>query len=841
MDARYGISRLSLLIFPVACIAGAGPTNAAPTGVLARLEQLKSIKAEDVPRLTQQIIGATNDPAVLIDGADILKNKFIDSQINQLQYWGEDSNAQTELGPPTTLALQLVARAGDLAQQRGRQIASQMRGPNDQSQIPRWQRMDALVRRAKFDELLLNFAKVLAMDPLDPDKHPLGQKTISDLQKFSGDASFGSIALLTQGKLFLSLNEPSQAMPIFSAIIASPHSDAGAIYQARYLSAICDLKAGNFEAAKTRAADLSGTSSGAAAAAAILCYRIDCAQADKSDTNSDKSKYNQLAIEEMKKLIKDHPSLKPMVLDHLANRFGHDSDVAHAGPLVLEAIMHRAALHQNDRQSLQNGAAAAAAVLNQRDRFDLDTLKYAAALSAMVNETDQNPIGAARAYLDLAELAKKDDLRTANAALDQALSICQSLRQNDPKDKSVTELYERALQAGISQPFNRTALLYPRGELFEQQGQYRAAFDAFQRIAKNDPHYLAARLHQMICLRGEMRTTGTHPGSSMNAGGSEIEALRKQIAAAADKSPESRQIAARATLVSADVLCNDLNQPQKALDQLHNFTSIVAGLKNGTQFLLESDTIRAQALMKLDQSLQAADILIAQANALSGANANLAYRLLNMIGEKLDRARADNDRQQTFLLASRRAELADYLAHWAAGNKDTNIRSQNYQYLRIKARSDLLAAESSPHATDFHPIKSEFQNLLTPESQAQYHQIDPATGDDPLACLGLAAAEFDLKNYATAREILIKLLDHRRLGSPRDSDAEPYWQATYTLLASNLALADQGKASADERKQTVDYLNRLFIEWGPATGGKYWRHAFDTLRQRVALADHKTN
>ncbi|HWB54754.1 MAG TPA: hypothetical protein VG722_11200, partial [Tepidisphaeraceae bacterium] len=54
------------------------------------------------------------------------------------------------------------------------------------------------------------------------------------------------------------------------------------------------------------------------------------------------------------------------------------------------------------------------------------------------------------------------------------------------------------------------------------------------------------------------------------------------------------------------------------------------------------------------------------------------------------------------------------------------------------------------------------------------------------------------------------------------------------LSASNAALADQGKATPEQKAENAAYLKRLYIQWGPQTGGKRWHAAFERLRRQIA-------
>ena len=85
---------------------------------------------------------------------------------------------------------------------------------------------------------------------------------------------------------------------------------------------------------------------------------------------------------------------------------------------------------------------------------------------------------------------------------------------------------------------------------------------------------------------------------------------------------------------------------------------------------------------------------------------------------------------------------------------------------------------------------------------------------DPTPLLGEAGVQFDLENYSTAREIILPLLTAGRLGDGQGLSADAYWEATYELLASNAALAAQGKASSDEQSTKPSHISNGFTSNG---------------------------
>ena len=65
-------------------------------------------------------------------------------------------------------------------------------------------------------------------------------------------------------------------------------------------------------------------------------------------------------------------------------------------------------------------------------------------------------------------------------------------------------------------------------------------------------------------------------------------------------------------------------------------------------------------------------------------------------------------------------------------------------------------------------------------------------------------------------------------------DNEPYWEATYKLLRSNVELSNQNKndpGAAEALDNTKAHLKRLYIRG--EVGGRKWKQPFEELRKEI--------
>ena len=145
-----------------------------------------------------------------------------------------------------------------------------------------------------------------------------------------------------------------------------------------------------------------------------------------------------------------------------------------------------------------------------------------------------------------------------------------------------------------------------------------------------------------------------------------------------------------------------------------------------------------------------------------------------------------------------------------------------------------------------------YQKLQSPEMDALFKKeaadnpkLDP-NSPHPNVLLGIGLTSFDLGDYKTAQATLGPLLVRKRLGGPeqpklddktgetRYEDNEPYWEANYKLLRSNVELYKQNKndpAAAEAYENTKSGLKSLYVRGN--VGGQKWKQKFEELRREI--------
>lgn len=790
----------------------AGAWGVAVDPVLNDLQAVQSGDASAASAAIDKIFSKTDDPHILLQAADLVQAKLVDQPVNALEYWGTDLQMQRELRPGAELLVRVLDRTEAQARGQANAVAATMHGASDSNQLADWTKMDTLARQADFKKVSAQYYRILAGDSGDNSQLP--DQTIAAIKAWdTSEVTMRVAADVLIGKIQLAQGKAAAAKQSFNQAIDAAGTDVAQQYQGRYFAAVADLASGDLPAATTDwsnllawqkeniPADNTAWRSGASSAATILLYRIDCAQADQSDSPDVKAKYNQAAAKALKTLNDVQPDLKPAILEHLGGRFAGMKDIAKTDPLILEALVQRGAATDADAPTLDTALRAAQTVLARSGEFDSATVDYAAAMTAAILDKNGQNSDAAKAYLLLARRLAPHDVKNAAAALDRAIDIFQS--EGDASED--LKPYEQALALASAPPFNRKDLLYANGRLLVQEKNYSQAADILAQVPAADPHFVDAELERMICLQQMLQTANAE---NKEKWGNEVgqladDILSRQAGASTD--------AAEAILIAASV-CNDLNQPSSAMDRLNNLAARSTGLSNQNDLLSRGEAIRIAALAKLDRPTEAADLLTQGKNA----NPQTVFALLKQLDSQVD-ITGDHDKQ--LAIANARVHVIEWLM-----NRDSQSgHEQSVQYRLLYADALRRSGELETDPTKKRSIL--IQSLLI------YHNMNLADKDAIAPLLGGAGVEYDLENYSAARKVLVKLLANGQVGNGQTDDA--YWEATYELLASNAALADHGQATPEQINENANYLKRLYVQWGTAIGGKRWHGAFEQLRKRI--------
>lgn len=746
------------------------------------------------------LLSRAHDPQLLLQAAHEYSVRCIDAPVNSLEYWGPNASIEDQVRQSSANLLRLINAAQTRAQQQAGALAGNIHGANNSADITRWERLNALVHTAAEARVQALYAKVLAAE--------LEEKASACAQAVSAANSAGVSDPITLGKIFLAAGDAAKAKTEFQKL-ATDSLDSPVQYQAHYFLTLCDLESGNFSSARHEmgdvkiwqdrlAAKMPTTRAGTEAAAAIFEYRLDFAEAEKTENPAEKAKLELAGIRALKTLIEKQPALKPAVLAHLWTHYAGKSDATFKEPLVLESVMQRASAADADTNTLLNAQRAAAEILRRAHEFPEGTLDYAAAVYAAVfDKTGQNR-AAANAYIALAQRLAGHNQKTANAALDRAIGLFKTI-------SPVPQEYAQALALAVHPPFSRREFLYPYANILMERGTPDAALLELRQIHDGDPDFTEAELSEMICMQ---RLPDDSSALGMDRL-SEIESLRKDILR---RVTAPSPLGARAILISAEVSLAS-QRPAEALAQLQTFDAYAKGSTDECYLTARANSVRFTALVQLNRPVDAMALLTQ--NQIDNVS-------IGAVAKQLDSAfqSASSDAAR-LSIARARVHLGEWLVAHLSGSQPT--------------QAQLYYAQALREAGELEPEENSKRALLQKSLQVfqQSMPMDSSQNTDLTPLLGQAAVDFDLHNYAATREILLPLLNAGRVGDGQDNNADAYWQATYELLASNVALADAGN-DPQARAQTAAYLKRLFIQWGQQIGGRRWHGDFERLRQKVA-------
>ena len=263
--------------------------------------------------------------------------------------------------------------------------------------------------------------------------------------------------------------------------------------------------------------------------------------------------------------------------------------------------------------------------------------------------------------------------------------------------------------------------------------------------------------------------------------------------------------------------------------------------------------LRVGSLMSAGRFDDATAALVELQNQTGGREgSDIIFDLLNRLDADFGAAESSGDADRMRTLAQNRAKLSGFLVGRARGNNDPKLRARLYSYSVYDAESKRRAGTLAKDEKQLREALDAFRRLLTPDMLALYRQesaenpkIDP-NYPAPNVLLGVGLASFELRDYKAAQENLGRLLVDKKLGSadlPKVDektnettyvDNEPYWEANYKLLRSNVELYKQNKDDPKAKEafeNTKAYLKQLYIRGD--VGGEKWKDEFEALRKEI--------
>ena len=810
----------------------------------------------------------------------------IERPLNTLEYWGDNPRTQALLEPVARAVSRTYATAAAAAKKEADDLANRM-NPNNVGELgPRWERLMQVHEAARYSKLNTDYALCLSLERDKPERATIAGETIRALVEYEDpERGVHNVARILQGKLFLARggeNDFAEAQKKFEDTLKDAAATWAQRYEATYFHALADvLRKDPVAARKSLDAlrqwqkanppagvpDVAVAQKGIDAATRMFEYRVLKLEAD---VNKD-AKANEKAVEVLLALVREQPNLQSIVFEQLKGLMPENPDLTKLDPLFLRVLVGdgeqelRRPPEEKANERVLRQALGAAEEIIRRNLKPEDVQSAALLRGFFLDRMGGQDVAAANAFLDYLE-----KYRTASQNLEIAYSNAAHIvgeLWSDPKSRSdpaVSALYERFLAIAIAPPLSKTALAFEYAFRLLQQDKPKEAAEVFDRVPASDKRILYARYYQMLAYR-QMLAEGLGDKALLTANIQRLaDDVSVKIAQALPKADAAEQARLRSIRVKTLLSAADLarrqggNGAQRAVDLLKDFEAVAEGVAGGEELEAEALFIRVNALMALGKNNQATENLVVLLNKKGGmAGAGLVFNLLTKLNEDLEAARKANDRERVKQLADNRAVLSGFLVEWAEKNPDPKIKSFTYRYKTFDAATKQLAGELEQDPTRRRELLEDalkrYQELQSPENVALYRQVIGPGVDpdypDPVVLKGLGDTYFELGDYGKAQPLYSRLLDDRKLGTPRMTRQvapevfkevwnDQYWEGMYRLLFCNAQLIKSPppdvKFNAENlRRETIDGLTRQFIFWGQP-GGPDWAPGFVDLWREMA-------
>ena len=828
-----------------------------------------------VAREIGDVMPAIDDPKVLMEQASLLIQKGLQSDVQRLEYWGPSEAVQGRLRPVVEAVLKLLDKTDDVAGKRAAAAAERIKGPGDKANIAAYDGMNGLAQMAGYTRDIVGYYLALATDPADPARAAAAKASIDDLKQYDTDDNPDRNFVRTVlGKLQMATRAPDgfdAARKQFDAVINQPGTppNAGVQFDARFNRAVVEILAGDPDAARRQYDAFSQwlgenlpDDKAAAAVGQILDYRILSAQAARATDEADRSAANAKATAVLLDLIQKRPDLQDVIYEQLLPKIGDTADLAALDPLLLKALMGQGQREyfkpdgRADRDKLARAVAAAEELERRGDaKAGPQAVADAAFLAPFLLQKLDKPVEAAGAYLDYVQKYAKADPPKATTALNNAQVLVGKLREKQESDPPVVALYERLLPLAVDAPFDRKNLAFAWAYRLKQLGKPAEAAKYFAEVPQADPNYQTAQFFRTITLAGSL--VDLPKGSDQRkAALAEVQRLadavragaEREVAAASD--PKQKQ-ALRSRLVGITLLAADLarreqDDPARAVELLNGFEDQVADLPNAVDLVAEASLVRVQSLIALGRNDEATAALKTLLDRAQGRQAlNIVIQLLDKLTKEYEAATARGDTVAMGELAMNRATLTPFLVDWAKSSKDAETQKLVYRYSVADAETQRMAANLASDPAKQKALReaalARFRSLESQASFNQYQEGLPAAQRltvkyDPVVNLNIARLEYDLGEFADARNRLANLLRDKTVGNAviretedgqlSERDNNLYWEAVLKFIRSNL----KTDTAVPEMKA---FLRRQYVLWGGRVGGTLYKKEYAALRQEI--------
>jgi hypothetical protein len=853
--------------------------------------RLKLIVAGIGPALPQ-----IDDPQLLLSAASMLVKQGVEQDANVLEYFGEQASDSTKarLQPVVAAAVAIYDRAVSILNQRQAALQDKIVRPGDPT-ANEWERDYQAYQTASYTRWMLTYDYALSVDAADPRRGQIADDGIKNLAQWdTPDSGVQPLVRLQIAKLLMLKGQPADlfnAKETLTTIDAgglanvSPAPDRFTRFNAKYFRAVCDILAGDANAATAdakladdfRLAQLAGVP-GEDYAMDMLQYRIASLKGD-----------DEGAVRVLEDLSDKAPGLRGPIAAQLLGRLPANPDVSKLPPLMLSALVSRAwtqvSLPNPDKTALQQGLDAANRYLAAADQGDPQTTAQAAMdaskIRGLILKVQGRAAEAAAAFLDHAQRYKSDPNAQAPEALSEAVAEVAAIDAghadttgnadaSSPHQRDVSALEDKILPLAV-ETFRRYDLAYTYARRLQRAGQPARAADIFDLVPADDPNAFNALFFKMVALDQRLEADPHDAINSISPGdlpavldqvqklADAVTAQATQRQAAATEADEKRRyqsLRVRTALLAADIAGRQGHDPARTLVLLDGFEKTIAGLPDERSLLGQALNLRVAAYMSQGDVTKATNSLLEYLNT-AGGNEGLqtVYNLLTKLNRDLDHAQAAGDDAKAKELADDRAELTPFLVKWAQTNSNSDISKFTYRYRVFDAATQKQAAEMEQNlaarTTKLKAALARYEDLLSPDN-AQLYQAslppdsapDVVNYPDPAVTLGIGETAFALDDWKQAHDSIGTLLEDSKLGDgtiitknaagqDEPTDNEQFWRAQYEFIYATAQLANDLSSGVNPQTPRT-MLARLEAVWQDRTGGQAWRGKFEDLHRMLS-------
>lgn len=817
--------------------------------------------------------------------AGVIGEGAVQSDVNRLEYFGDDDRTRAKMRPAAEAVVLIFQRAVAVA---GDACSKVVNAHNPNQPLPaaalrQWEEWDKKRSLAQYSMRMAEYWAILAMDKADNKRNQRIDQAIKGLAEWDDPTSDVQASIRNRiGKLLLAKGDFVKAKGMFDSVKDNrdgqikPAPTADEQFEARYFSVQCDLAARKGDLVKAAIPDLrkwvqdvlvkdpavakSGTGKIYDATVSMLEYRLKKLEEEIAADAAAKAKARDEATAILLKIQTDVPELGGLIREQLLATLPEKADYKTLDPLTLYALLVRASgalqqetLTDESRKLLQQGIDAA----EQLVALAGGTTRHADISADMLDDAMLQPgnfyeklgkkVEAAKAFAEFAIAAPTEPKEKFGRGKDAAYVAGRLLLQLRGDEKLTTE-QQAAVQAiwgryllGPVKKFKIEELYFDRGRYNQSLGQLREAIEDFKLVSASSSRAAYARFYQCLAVDQLAKTDKQLSDAEKKILKQQVEALAGDTVRLVDvelkKNPEeNRRLAlqglkVKARLQGINVILTEGSDTAKVFQMLDVLEKEIVGLPE--QRSLSESVIQIRLLTHIKaRDMNAAITLLEQLQkANPGAAAGMIDAIFVRIRKELAEVGDDAQRKQQLILA--RGGISGFMLDRAIKNKDPEL----YRYYIFDAESKLRAALLEPNAATkkelLEKVKTNYQWALSSDGQKAYEAAlkkkAPRDGD-PSARYGLGLTEYELGNHKEAKQLLVNLVAGGQLGGPVTIDAngdevenEPYWEATYKMLDSTVKLEQKDQAKA--------FLRLLFIQFGPAVGGRAWGEAIENLRK----------